>query len=121
MFLSDTPLIVAIIAEVSRIWQKITVRHDHPQDFVDIHFAATQIFTEYFTFVYISKYDENYGMIALYWYVLWIGILLSLHANGVMFFGCQANIGTQKNYTTGTQTVPLLPISNCLLNFERYP
>ena len=42
-------------------------------------------------------------MIAFYWYVLCIGILMSWHANDVMFFGCQANFGTQKNYATGTQ------------------
>ena len=41
-------------------------------------------------------------MIAFYWYVLCIGILLSWHANDVMFLGCQANFGTQKNYPTGT-------------------
>ena len=40
-------------------------------------------------------------MIAFYWYVLCIGIL-SWHANDVMFLGCQANFGTQKNYATGT-------------------
>ena len=42
-------------------------------------------------------------MIAFYWYVLCIGILLSWHANDVMFLGCQANFGTQKNYATGTK------------------
>ena len=41
-------------------------------------------------------------MIAFYWYVLCIGILLSWHANDVMFLGSQANFGTQKNYATGT-------------------
>ena len=41
-------------------------------------------------------------MIAFYWYVLCIGILLSWHANDIMFWGCQANLGTQKNYATGT-------------------
>ena len=35
-------------------------------------------------------------MIAFYWYVLFIGILLCWHANDVMFMGCQANFGTQK-------------------------
>ena len=35
-------------------------------------------------------------------YVLCIGILLARHANDVMFLGCQANFGTQKNYATGT-------------------
>ena len=44
----DTPLIVAIITEGCRIWEKSTV--SHPQDFVDFNFAATQILTEYFFF-----------------------------------------------------------------------
>ena len=42
-------------------------------------------------------------MIAFYWYVLCIGILLSWHANDVMFLGCQANFEMQKkNYAIGT-------------------
>ena len=49
------------------------------------------------------RHNGNYRMIAFYWYVLCIGILLSWHANDVMFLGCQANFGTQKNYATGTQ------------------
>ena len=97
---SDTPLIVAIITEGCRIWEKSTV--SHPQDFVDFHFAATQILTEIFFLVHMSQHNGNYRMIAFYWYVLCIGILLSWHANDVMFLGCQANFGTQKNYATGT-------------------
>ena len=50
----------------------------------------------------MSRHNGNYRMIAFYWYVLCIGILLSWHANDVMFLGCQANFGTQKNYATGT-------------------
>ena len=73
-----------------------------PQDFVDFHFAATQILTEYFFLVHMSQHNGNCRMIAFYWYVLCIGILLSWHANDVMFLGCQANFGMQKNYATGT-------------------
>ena len=50
----------------------------------------------------MSRHNGNYRMIAFYWYVLCIGILLSWHANDVMFLGCQANFGTQKNYATRT-------------------
>ena len=52
----------------------------------------------------MSRHNGKYRMIAFYWYmyVLCIGILLSWHANDVMFLGCQANFGTQKNYATGT-------------------
>ena len=52
--------------------------------------------------VHMSQHNGNYRMIAFYWYVLCIGILLSWHANDVMFLGSQANFGTQKNYATGT-------------------
>ena len=69
---------------------------------MDFHFAATQILTEYFFWVHMSRHNGNYRMIAFYWYVLCIGMLLSWHANDVMFLGCQANFGTQKNYATGT-------------------
>ena len=55
-----------------------------------------------FFWVHMSRHNGNYRMIAFYWYVLCIGILLSWHANDVMFLGCQANFGTQKNYATGT-------------------
>ena len=55
-----------------------------------------------FFLVHMSQHNGNYRMIAFYWYVLCIGILLSWHANDVMFLGCQANFGTQKNYATGT-------------------
>ena len=78
------------------------VRLVTPRDFVDFHFAATQILTEYFFGVHMSRHNGNYRMIAFYWYVLCIGVLLSWHANDVMFLGCQANFRTQKNYATGT-------------------
>ena len=41
-------------------------------------------------------------MIAFYLYVLCIGILLTWHANEVMFLRCQANSEMRKNYATGT-------------------
>ena len=50
-------------------------------------------------------------MIAFYWYVLCIGILLSWHANDVMFLGSQANFGTQKNYATGTKILGIFAVS----------
>ena len=74
----------------------------HPQDFVDFHFAATQIFTKCTFLLHIFQHNGNYRMTAFYCYVLCFGILLSWHANDVMFFGCQANFGTQMNYATGT-------------------
>ena len=55
-----------------------------------------------FFFVHMYQHNGNYRMIAFCWYVHCIGILLSWHANDVMFLGCQANFGTQKNYATGT-------------------
>ena len=56
----------------------------------------------------MSRHNGNYRMIAFYWYVLCIGILLSWHAYDVMFLGCQANFGMQKNYATGTFGLYLL-------------
>ena len=55
-----------------------------------------------FFWVHMSRHNGNYRMVAFYWYVLCIGILLSWHANDVMFLGCKANLGTQKNYATET-------------------
>ena len=78
-----------------------------PEILFDFHFAATQILTEYFFLVHMSRHNGNNRMIAFYWYVLCIGILLSWHANDVMFLGCQANFGTQKNYATGTLSITL--------------
>ena len=54
-------------------------------------------------------------MIAFYWYVLCIGILLSWLANDVMFLGCKANFGTQKNYATGTIWMGTNSQPNCSL------
>ena len=94
MLHSDTPLIVAIITEGCRIMEKSTVSHS--QDFVDFHSAATQIFTECFFSVHISQHNGNYKMIAFYWYVLCIGILLSWHANDVMFWGVKPILGRKR-------------------------
>ena len=101
MLHSDTPLIIAIITEGCRIWEKSTV--SHPQRFCRFFTSRQHKFwPNIFFLVHMSRHNGNYRMIALYWYVLCIGILLSWHANDVMFLGCQANFGMQKNYATGT-------------------
>ena len=100
MLHSDTPLIIAIITEGCRIWEKSTV--SHPQRFCQFSLRGNTNFDRIFFGVHMSRHNGNYRMRAFYWYVLCIGILLSWHANDVMFLGCQANFGTQKNYATGT-------------------
>ena len=101
MLHSNTPLIVAIITEGCRIWEQSTVSY-HQKKFVDFHSAATQIFTECFNLVQIYQHNGNYRIIPFYWYVQNIGILLCWHAYDVMFMGCNANLGTQKNYAFAT-------------------
>ena len=79
------------------------VRLVTPKNFVDFHFAATQIFTECFDLVQISQHNGNDRMIPFYWYVLCMGRLLCLHASDVLFMGCDSHFGTQKNYATTTE------------------
>ena len=59
MLHSDTPLIVGIITEGCRIWEKSTVSHVPPpkkkEIFVDFHFATTEIFTECF---FLGSYNS---------------------------------------------------------------
>ena len=58
------------------------------QDFVDFHFAATQIVTECFLSIYRSIIiNGKYRMIAFHLCVICIGILLSWHTNDIFFFG----------------------------------
>ena len=104
MLHSDTPLIIAIITEGCRIWEKSTV--SLPQRFCRFSLRGNTNFDRIFFGVHMSRHNGNYRMIAFYWYVLCIGILLSWHANDVMFLGCQANFGTQKNIATGTIVHP---------------
>ena len=66
------------------------------QDFVDFHFTATQIVTEYFLSIYLSIIIiGKYRMIAFHLYVLCIHILLSWYTNDIFFLGWQANFGTR--------------------------
>ena len=66
------------------------------QDFVNFHFAATQIVTECFWSIYLSIIiNGKYRMIAFHLYVLCIGILLSWQTNDIFFLGWQANFGTR--------------------------
>ena len=57
MLHSDTPLIVEIISEGFAFESKVT-----PKIFGDFHSAATQILTECFDLVNISRLNENYKM-----------------------------------------------------------
>ena len=96
----DYPFIVAIITEGCRFKEKSLV--SHPPRFCRFSLRGNKKFSPNFLGVNISEHNGTYRMIAFYWHVLCIGILLSWHANYVMFWGCQANLGTQKNYATGT-------------------
>ena len=78
-----------------------------PKNFIDFHFAATQIFTKCFNLVQISQHNGNYRMIPFYWYVICMGTLLCWHSYDVMFMGCDSHFGTQKNYATTTLTLTL--------------
>ena len=89
------------------------VRQVAPKDFVDFHFAATQILTEWGFFVHISQHNGNYRMISFYWYVLCIGILLSWHANDVMFLGCQPILG-RKRITLPEPYSSGVPFGTCI-------
>ena len=100
MLHSDTPLIVEIITEGCRIWEKSTV--SHPQKFCRFSLRGNTIFHRMLFSVHKTQHNGNYRMIPFHWYVLCIGILLCWHANDVMFWGYQAHFGTQKNYATGT-------------------
>ena len=61
MHLSEPPLIVEIITEGFRICEQSTVSHPKIY-FVDFHSAATQILTECFDLVNISRLNEIYKM-----------------------------------------------------------
>ena len=74
----------------------------------------------------ISQHNGKYRMIAFYWYVLCIGILLSWHANDVMFLGCRANFETRKNYATGTMILFIIMcyhqvFTYCIQIFRLHP
>ena len=119
MLHSDTPLIVAIITKGCLIREKSYGKSPPPPPpppprFYRFSLRSNTNFHWIFLGVHICQYIGNYKMIAFYWYVLCIGILLSWHANDVMFWGCQANFGTQKNYATGTTYAFLRMLPLCL-------
>ena len=72
MLLSDTALIVEIISEGFRVWEQSTVSLH--KNVVDFHSTATQILTECFHLVNISRLNENYmyKMRPLHWYALYM-------------------------------------------------
>ena len=71
------------------------------QDFVDFHFAATQIVTECFLSIYLSIIiNGQYRMIAFHLCVLFIGILLSWHTNDIFLFGMTSQFW-DKNFAIG--------------------
>ena len=82
-----------------------------PQRFCRFALRVNTNFDQIFFWVHMSPHNGDNRVKAFFWYVLCIGILLSWHANDVMFLGCQANFGTQKNYATGTKGTWFFSIS----------
>ena len=93
MLHSDTPLIVAIITEGCRIWEKNTA--SHPK-ILSIFTSRQDKLSPNVLSIYLSIIiNGKYRMIAFHLYVLCIGILLSWHTNDIFFLGWQADFGTR--------------------------
>ena len=94
MLHSDTPLIVAIIMEGCRIWEKNAA--SHPKILSIFTSWQHKLSPNVFFSIYLSIIiNGKYRMIAFHLCVLCIGILLSWHTNDIFFLGWQANFGTR--------------------------
>ena len=129
MFHSDTQLIVAIITKGYRIWEQSTV--SHPKIFFDFQSGQHKFSPNVLIWSKYISIMETTRMIAFYWNVYCIGILLCLHAYDVMFMGCNAHLGTQMNYVSATSHgtrvcsnvetgIPFTCHTSGLINFEHF-